>query len=445
VGTVLSVIIGYCNWKKVLTAGIMYVVVVGMALLSFLLMDGILHITAYFIVYYSLALVALYQNYRPILLSGIGALALTNYFYFTYGEVMFPSFNISSLINLNMYLVLITTLLIFQSRFSEKLRERIEKDNEKILENQRTIEEMLVHIRESVKLIGSFNHHLQSNMATTENISKEITETFSEIASCSEFQTNSISDINYSVHSGEENVQNVVEASNTMKNISKKTVEVINEGSNLVGELIGGMNKVNDTINVTTSLTNDLSIQTKQIGEILTTIKSISEQTNLLSLNASIEAARAGEYGRGFAVVADEVRKLADDSQQSTGIIAGILENIQNKTKLVVDNISSVQSAVNLSTSSTEKVENAFKRINDNTGIIVEQASSIHILLQELQKYFKTIIDEISSISGVTEENTAAVEKIFDRVKEQDQHIKEIGEKFKEFELLAGKLNEYVN
>lgn len=445
VGTVLTITIGILNWKKKLTMYIMYIVVLGMAVLSFLMMNGIKHITAYFIIYYSLALVALYQDYRPIIFSGFIGLVLTNYFFLKLGETMFPTCNTSSLVNFNLYLILITTLLVVQSIFSERLRKKIEQDNEHILKNQRTIEEMLNHMRDSVKLISNFNTHLQNNMSTAEDISKEITEAFSEVTSSVEYQTNSIADINNNVHSGVQNVQNVVEASNTMSSTSGKTVEVISEGNNLVSELIEGMNIVNNTINITANLTNDLEVQTKQIGEILTSIRSISEQTNLLSLNASIEAARAGEYGRGFSVVADEVRKLADDSQQSTDRIATILENIQNKTKLVVDNIIRVQSAVSQSTSSTEKVDDVFRKINCNTDVIVDQSNNIHKLLQELQKYFNTIIGEMSSISSVTEETTLSVERIFDRVKEQDAHIKGIGEEFKEFEVLAEKLNQYMN
>jgi methyl-accepting chemotaxis protein len=445
VGISLSVIIGFCNWKKVLTSQIMYIVVLGMSALSFLLMKGILHITAYFIIYYSLALVALYQDYRPIVLSGAVGLALTNYFYFNYTEAMFPSCNISSLINLNVYIIIITALLVFQSSFSERLRQKVEQKNQQILENQKMIEEMLVHIKDSIRVINNFNVHLKNNMSTAETISRGITDAFSEVTSSVEYQTNSINGINNSVQSGEQNVKDVVEASGTMSGISRKTVEIINEGNSLVGELIGGMQSVNNKINLTSDLTNELSNQTKQIEEIVISIKAISEQTNLLSLNASIEAARAGEYGRGFAVVADEVRKLADDSQRSTERIASILENIQNKTSLVAGNITSVQSAVNLSTASTGKVEDVFNNIQKNSSIIVEQAGYVDKLLKELQRYFNTIIDEISSISGITEENNASIEKIYDKVVEQDNQIKELGENFIEFEQLSAKLNQYVS
>jgi methyl-accepting chemotaxis protein len=79
-----------------------------------------------------------------------------------------------------------------------------------------------------------------------------------------------------------------------------------------------------------------LSEHTQQIGDIIATVTGIAEQSKLLALNASIEAARAGEEGRGFAVVAMEVHQLAEQSQQATGRIADILNEIQQQTNTAV-------------------------------------------------------------------------------------------------------------
>ena len=102
-----------------------------------------------------------------------------------------------------------------------------------------------------------------------------------------------------------------------MKNASK-TIKALNIKSN----------QVSDTTNKVSTNINDLSNSMKEIQKILKIMIGISEQTNLLSLNAAIEAARAGEAGRGFAVVANEVKKLAEQSKEFTSSINSIISSI---------------------------------------------------------------------------------------------------------------------
>ncbi|MEM8266418.1 methyl-accepting chemotaxis protein, partial [Morganella morganii] len=89
------------------------------------------------------------------------------------------------------------------------------------------------------------------------------------------------------------------------------------------------MNELSEKISASCANIEALNSRTVNIGQILEVIKGISEQTNLLALNAAIEAARAGEAGRGFAVVADEVRNLAQRTQQSTAEIEGLIQRLQ--------------------------------------------------------------------------------------------------------------------
>lgn len=138
----------------------------------------------------------------------------------------------------------------------------------------------------------------------------------------------------------------VNEASVVAYDTSIETVKITEQASTLLNSSVQISNEISEKASETTTQINRLNEQSDNIQAIVSTIKGIADQTNLLALNAAIEAARAGEQGRGFAVVADEVRQLASRTSQSTNEIATVVSDNQEVTTNVQDGMNAVSSFV---------------------------------------------------------------------------------------------------
>ncbi|MBP2657643.1 MAG: chemotaxis protein [Firmicutes bacterium] len=221
-------------------------------------------------------------------------------------------------------------------------------------------------------------------------------------------------------------INQVAENATVVSASAERTAKAANDGEHAVEKAVKQMVIIEQKTNATSNTIGELEEKSKQIGQIVEAISSISGQTNLLALNAAIEAARAGEAGRGFAVVADEVRKLAEQSQKATQQIADLIGEVQEKTIDAVVFMNDGKKEVNIG---TEVVSLAGKSFREIIMMIREISNQIHEIsaaiqqitnssqhmvgaIQEVDRESKSTAEQTQTVSAATEEQSASIEEI---------------------------------
>jgi methyl-accepting chemotaxis protein len=221
-----------------------------------------------------------------------------------------------------------------------------------------------------------------------------------------------------------EEIQNVSSIVGQVEKLVSEAESMISHGMEMVQTLGERATKTTDvTIKVETSI-EELKKESEIINEFVETITDISEQTNLLSLNASIEAARAGEAGRGFAVVAEEIRKLADHSAEAAGEIQNNVAHISDQTVNSVENAKQARDMVALQTEAVQEVVGVFDDMNQ--------------CMQKLFDGLKEIVSSTEQADKEREDTLAAVKNISDIIAETAEGTKLV-------QSVAAKLQENVD
>nr|WP_281171544.1 methyl-accepting chemotaxis protein [Desulfovibrio inopinatus] len=197
--------------------------------------------------------------------------------------------------------------------------------------------------------------------------------------------------------------QSAADAAKSAEKAKDKAIE----GEGVVRQMIEAIRDVKRHAETLKGDMDSLGTRAQSIGQIITVIEDIADQTNLLALNAAIEAARAGEAGRGFAVVADEVRKLAEKTMHATKEVGQAINEIQTETQKSLQGTEAAAQAVEKTTGLAEQSGMSLAEIVSIAEGTAGQVSAIAASSEEQSAAFEEIsrsVEEINSISGRTSE-----------------------------------------
>lgn len=183
--------------------------------------------------------------------------------------------------------------------------------------------------------------------------------------------------------------------------VAERAVDIANNGSHVVQATIQGMDTIRGQIQETSKRIKRLGESSQEIGDIVSLINDIADQTNILSLNAAIQASMAGDAGRGFAVVADEVQRLAERSSAATKQIAALVKTIQTDTNEAV--ISMEQT--------TSEVVGGAKRAQD-AGVALEEIEGVSTSLAELIQNISNAARQQAASAGHVSNTMTVIQEI---------------------------------
>ncbi len=248
---------------------------------------------------------------------------------------------------------------------------------------------------------------------------QQVSQAIEEIAIGATDQAKQSEETLFTIQSLAKSINEVTGSIGIVSDSSSNTKEIGNGSLVKVKELEHKTLETNKTLNEITNTVITLVTSIKNIEGFLEVINSISNQTNLLAINASIEAAHAGEYGKGFSVVAGEVKKLADQSKESTEEIAKVIKNIQVQTSEVNKLIKDSSKIFEEQRVAVDYTSESFKDILLATEEITKEVGSVQELVSGMNEYKEISMNAIKNISTVAEESSASTEEVMASTEEQ--------------------------
>lgn len=286
-----------------------------------------------------------------------------------------------------------------------------------MVENLRKITREL---QEGVSVVGSSGSEI---MAATTQVASGVAETATSVSET----TTTVEEVKQTAQVSSQKAKYVMES-------AQKVSQASQTGRKSVEELIEGMSRIRGHMESIAESITRLSEQGQAIGEIIATVNDLTEQSNLLAVNAAIEAAKAGEQGKGFAVVAQEVRSLAEQSKQATGQIRAILNDIQKATSGAVMATEQGSKAVEVGVKQSTTAGESIRMLAEGVAEAAQAATQIAASSQQQSAGMDQVASAMESIRQASSQNVASTKQAELSAKmlhELGQKLQQIVERYK--------------
>ncbi|MDV7103647.1 methyl-accepting chemotaxis protein [Vibrio sp. TH_r3] len=273
----------------------------------------------------------------------------------------------------------------------------------------------LVNLSDQLSTLIKDSHNISTNVSSaSQELNAVMTETLQNVV----HEQAQIEQISTAINELSTTSMEVSNKAMLAEEQTRKSHNNVENGKQTLEQNIALTHNINESVTSTAKIVEELKEFAEEIGTVTEVIDSISEQTNLLALNAAIEAARAGEAGRGFAVVADEVRNLASKTQQSTVNIQEIISKLQSQSEKantnMVQNVELIEVSVMLADkikASFEDISMAVESISEINELVATASTQQHSVTEDVSRNTTQVFDLVQqNVSAVNQTLQASVE-----------------------------------
>lgn len=308
----------------------------------------------------------------------------------------------------------------------------------------RNLNDLSEKLKETIGLFKNISADLQDSSDKNSDCSKNIDNLTSKQSEAINGLNESVNELSLAIETIADGATKLAGEVNTLaknteatKNKTKEAKESVNEGNRHLNDMTDSITAVYKTSDMLKASVDDLHEGLNGIIEMVSMIKEVADQTNLLSLNASIEAARAGETGKGFAVVANEIRTLSDSCQESVVKIEDTTAHLANLVNNVMEKSNNNMTLIKQSEESTKNITSSFAKITDTINEIVSST-------EEINNSVKIVDNVASDMAATTEEQNASTEMVLNVVNEINEDSNTIKDKGNEIAKVSNNLNGFV-
>ncbi len=306
------------------------------------------------------------------------------------------------------------------------------------------LKRVLLQIQEYAGQLAASSEQLNLQAYETGKASESIAVTMNEVAHETEELVKVIEESSSTIQSISSSIQVISQNTEQSTKSSSTASSIAKEGGTSIQSAVSEMSSITQTVEGLNQSVNYLGVRSDEIRNIVNVITEISEQTNLLSLNAAIEAARAGEQGKGFAVVANEVRMLAERSSVSANEIAKLVNTIQTDLQNVISATAMTKSTIDHGIQAVKVAGDSFYKIIDSVDVVTKQIDAMNVKAKEIAGGSAEVTTSIQQMTSFSKQTSSGTETVAATTQEQLAAMEEISASSQSLSKLAEELKDIV-